>query len=70
MPTYDYECSSCETNYSTFQNIQENIDDPPTHCPKCDPRLLNEKELCIGILDMLDLRFRVNGEGAYDNRMK
>jgi len=45
MPIYDYQCSACETIFETLQGIQENIDDPPTHCPKCDPFDLNEGTL-------------------------
>lgn len=69
MPTYDYQCSSCQTYYSTFQSIQENIDDPPTHCPDCDPDFEREGTL-YRYFGYARPAFRVNGEGAYDNRMK
>lgn len=32
MPTYDYECDSCDHTFEQFQYISE---DPLTDCPKC-----------------------------------
>ena len=32
MPTYEYECRSCEHRFEEFQNIN---DDPIKICPKC-----------------------------------
>ena len=32
MPTYDYECKSCEYNFEFFQSI---MDPPLTKCPQC-----------------------------------
>jgi predicted nucleic acid-binding Zn ribbon protein len=37
MPNYQYHCSGCDMLWETFQTIDENIADPPTHCAKCDP---------------------------------
>jgi len=69
MPTYDYGCSACETKFSTFQSIQENIDNPPTHCPDCDPEMEKGGTL-YRYFGYARPGFKVNGEGAYDNRMK
>ncbi|MFH1395183.1 MAG: FmdB family zinc ribbon protein [Candidatus Omnitrophota bacterium] len=33
MPTYDYECTSCKTQFEVFQNI---TDESLRNCPKCD----------------------------------
>ncbi len=32
MPTYEYECSSCQYLFEAFQNISEK---PLTECPRC-----------------------------------
>lgn len=32
MPTYVYECKSCEHQFETFQKM---TDEPLTECPKC-----------------------------------
>ena len=37
MPNYQYHCSGCDMLWETFQSIEENIADPPTHCDNCDP---------------------------------
>ena len=37
MPTYQYHCEKCSMLWETFQSIKENIEDPPTHCDRCDP---------------------------------
>ena len=33
MPTYEYECSSCQYLFEAFQNISEQ---PLTECPRCN----------------------------------
>lgn len=33
MPTYEYECSSCQYLFEAFQNISET---PLTECPRCN----------------------------------
>ena len=41
MPTYGYECKSCQHNFDVFQNIN---DEPIKTCPKCQKqvrRLIN-----------------------------
>lgn len=32
MPTYDYECSSCKTQFEIFQKMS---DEPVSTCPSC-----------------------------------
>lgn len=32
MPTYDYECESCEHRFEVFQSMK---DDPVKNCPEC-----------------------------------
>ncbi len=32
MPTYEYECSSCQNLFEAFQGISE---EPLTECPRC-----------------------------------
>ena len=35
MPTYEYECAGCETQFEVFQSITE---DPLKRCPECKSR--------------------------------
>jgi putative FmdB family regulatory protein len=42
MPTYIYECNKCEEIFELFQSMTENMEMPPTHCPTCDPEMLEE----------------------------
>ena len=37
MPFYEYACSKCETIFETMATMTEDYENPPTHCPKCDP---------------------------------
>src|SRR5262245_12747400 len=37
MPTYDYECDSCDHRFDAFQAIS---DDPLKKCPKCGKKKL------------------------------
>ena len=37
MPLYEYKCSACEVIFECFESMTENFENPPTHCPKCDP---------------------------------
>ncbi|MCL1815685.1 MAG: zinc ribbon domain-containing protein [Treponema sp.] len=36
MPTYEYECKSCEHNFETFQSMS---DAPLNECPQCGKEL-------------------------------
>lgn len=45
MPTYEYYCKKCDAQFEIFQSIPENIEEPPTHCPKCDPEITQEGTL-------------------------
>ena len=42
MPVYQYQCSSCETMFETFESISENLENGDPHCPKCDPEGEND----------------------------
>jgi len=33
MPTYDYHCAACDTDFEFFQSMR---DDPLDHCPHCE----------------------------------
>lgn len=37
MPTYEYQCKSCEHQFETEQSIK---DDPLTTCPRCQTDFL------------------------------
>jgi putative FmdB family regulatory protein len=62
MPIYDYECSACETVWETMQSIDENIEDPPTHCMKCDPEEV-EKGTLYRYFGNTRPAFDLRGEG-------
>jgi len=51
--------------FEIFQSMTERDEDPPTHCPECDPEELEE-----GTIHQVHLKgnlpkFRITGEGAY-----
>lgn len=64
MPLYEYECSSCGAGFETFQSISENLEDPPTHCPNCDP---DEKEpgTLFKFLGHCRPALNIQGEGVF-----
>ena len=69
MPMYQYECSACELQFELFESISENIERGAPHCPKCDPE--GERDTTMfKYFGNCRPAFKVNGEGAYDNRMK
>jgi putative FmdB family regulatory protein len=40
MPTYEYECQSCEHEFEQFQSMK---DDPLKDCPECGKKKLKRK---------------------------
>ena len=40
MPTYEYECQSCEHEFEQFQSMK---DDPLKECPECGKKKLKRK---------------------------
>lgn len=64
MPTYDYECTKCEKSFGIDQTMTENYEDPPEHCPTCDPEC---KELGTLFKSFARTRpaFNLKGEGYY-----
>lgn len=66
MPIYQYQCSGCDAGFECYESFKENQENPPTHCPKCDP---DEDKPGTLFLYMGNCRpaFKVNGEGAFDN---
>lgn len=64
MPLYDYQCSSCEVIFETFESMTENANLPIPHCPKCDPLQENETTL-FRYMGNCRPSFRIEGGGAY-----
>lgn len=65
MPVYNWHCKKCDMLFEIFQSMTERDEDPPTHCPECDPEELEE-----GTIHQVHLKgnlpkFRITGEGAY-----
>lgn len=60
MPTYQYRCTSCETD---VEAVQKFTDDPLTDCPECDGNLRK-------VFNAVGVVFKGSGFYATDNRSK
>lgn len=60
MPTYQYRCTSCETD---LEAVQKFTDDPLTDCPECDGTLRK-------VYNAVGVVFKGSGFYATDNRTK
>ena len=72
MPAYNWHCTKCDMVFEIFQTMTERDEEPPTHCPECDPDILEEE----GTLHQVHFsgslpKFKITGEGAfYPDRMQ
>jgi putative FmdB family regulatory protein len=60
MPTYQYRCTSCDTE---LEAVQRFTDDPLTVCPECDGSLRK-------VFNAVGVVFKGSGFYATDNRPK
>lgn len=60
MPTYQYRCTSCDTD---LEAVQKFTDDPLTDCPDCDGTLRK-------VYNAVGVVFKGSGFYATDNRTK
>lgn len=60
MPTYQYRCTSCDTD---LEVVQKFTDDPLTDCPECDGNLRK-------VFNAVGVVFKGSGFYATDNRSK
>ncbi|MFZ0531296.1 MAG: FmdB family zinc ribbon protein [Propionicimonas sp.] len=60
MPTYQYRCTSCETE---LEAVQKFSDDPLTDCPECEGNLRK-------VYNAVGVVFKGSGFYATDNRTK
>ncbi len=60
MPTYQYRCTSCNTE---VEAVQKFTDDPLTECPECDGSLRK-------VFNAVGVVFKGSGFYATDNRSK
>ncbi len=60
MPTYQYRCTSCDTE---LEAVQKFTDDPLTDCPECDGNLRK-------VFNAVGVVFKGSGFYATDNRSK
>ena len=60
MPTYQYRCTSCDTD---LEAVQKFTDDPLTDCPECDGNLRK-------VFNAVGVVFKGSGFYATDNRAK
>ena len=65
MPQYTWHCKKCDMVFDIFQSMTERDEDPPTHCPTCDPTELEEGTLHQVHFKGSLPKFRITGEGAY-----
>jgi predicted nucleic acid-binding Zn ribbon protein len=64
MPEYNYECEKCEKQYGIDQSMTENFEEPPTHCPDCDPECKKEGTLFRSFSNAR-CAFNLKGAGYY-----
>ncbi len=64
MPFYNYQCSTCETIWETMATMTEDKEDPPTHCPKCDPEEM-EKGTLYKYFGNIRPAFNLKGSGWF-----
>ena len=64
MPTYDYNCSSCEKTYELFESVMEHMEGITPHCPLCDPEEENSTtmERFMGNNSSV---FKIGGKGVF-----
>ena len=60
MPTYQYRCTSCNTE---LEAVQKFTDEPLTECPECDGSLRK-------VFNAVGVVFKGSGFYATDNRSK
>jgi putative FmdB family regulatory protein len=60
MPTYQYRCTTCDTE---LEAVQKFTDDPLTDCPECDGNLRK-------VFNAVGVVFKGSGFYATDNRTK
>lgn len=60
MPTYQYRCTTCDTE---VEAVQKFTDDPLTDCPECDGNLRK-------VFNAVGVVFKGSGFYATDNRSK
>jgi putative FmdB family regulatory protein len=60
MPTYQYRCTSCDTD---LEVVQKFTDDPLSDCPDCDGNLRK-------VFNAVGVVFKGSGFYATDNRSK
>ena len=65
MPLYEYQCSSCETIFETFETMTENAEAPTPHCPHCDPDFERPTTM-YKYLGNCKPAFRIEGGGVYN----
>ena len=66
MPTYDYQCSSCDVIFQCFESMTENANNPTVpHCPTCDPDMDNDPTL-YRYFGNSRPAFRIEGGGVYN----
>ena len=66
MPVYNWHCKKCDMVFEIFQSMTERDQDPPTHCPKCDPDIKEEE----GTLHQIHVKgslpkFRITDDASY-----
>lgn len=64
MPLYEYQCSSCELVFETFESMTENAELPVPHCPKCDPEQQNETTM-YRYMGRCAPSFKITGDGVH-----
>jgi putative FmdB family regulatory protein len=68
MPFYEYHCSSCDMVWETQASMTEDYENPPKHCPKCDPKEDGEGTL-TKYMGNCTPKFNLKGDGWFKGGM-
>jgi len=70
MPVYNWHCTKCDMVFEIFQSMTERDEEPPSHCPDCDPDIQEEGTLHqVHFADSLP-KFKIRGGGFHPDKMQ
>jgi len=70
MPVYNWHCKKCDMVFEDFQTMTERDENPPTHCPLCDPESEGEPTIKQVHFPGSLPKFKITDGGSYPNRMQ
>lgn len=65
MPTYEYQCSACETYYEVFESVEDHVKFGTPTCEKCDPADENPTTM-YRYFGNNNPTFKIDGKGVHN----